>query len=75
MSNVKTYYYRVLLPHGKLSTGVLRLAVEKDQSARLRLERETDGTVVTLWRLPQWVSAGAEVLARLQHRLRPTALW
>ena len=45
MSNVKTYYYRVLLPHGKLSTGVLRLAVEKDQSARLRLERETDGTV------------------------------
>jgi type II secretory pathway component PulF len=75
MSNVKTYYYRVLLPHGKLSTGVLRLAVEKDQSARLRLERETDGTVVTLWRLPQWVSAGAEVLARLQHRrVRPEDL-
>lgn len=75
MATVKTYYYRVLLPHGRLSAGVLRLAVERDHSARLRLERETDGTVVTLWRLPQVVSNAVEALSRFRRwRVRPEDL-
>ncbi len=56
MATLNTYYYRVLLPHGALKSGLLRLAVERDLSARLRLESETEGTVVSLWRLPAWLA-------------------
>lgn len=65
MSILKTYYYRVLLPHGRVRHGMLRLAVELDYSARLRLEQETGGLVLTLWRLPAWVTSGTDLLRRV----------
>lgn len=55
-AGLRTYFYRVLLPHGKVQSGFLRLLVERDHSARLRLEQQTEGTVLTLKRLPQWMS-------------------
>ena len=65
MSVLKTYYYRVLMPHGQVRHGVLRLAVERDHSARLRLERETDGIVLTLWRIPALLSGSMDLLRQL----------
>jgi general secretion pathway protein F/type IV pilus assembly protein PilC len=71
MSTVHTYYYRVLLPHGVMQSGLLRLAVERDLSARLRLEAQTDGTVVTLLRLPGLVAGTLDVFAQMfRQRLR-----
>jgi len=67
MNNMRVYYYRVLMPHGALRHGVLRLVVERDHSARLRLERETEGTVLTLWRMPGWM---VELTAVLRHLTR-----
>lgn len=52
MSEVRTYYYRIIEPHGKMRTGFYELGVAQDTSARLRLEGEFGGTVVSLWRLP-----------------------
>lgn len=68
MANLNTYYYRVLLPHGALRVGLLRLAVERDLSARLRLENETDGTVVSLWRFPLWLAAVMDFVLRIFMR-------
>ncbi len=68
MANLNTYYYRVLLPHGALRVGLLRLAVERDLSARLRLENETDGTVVSLWRFPLWLAAVMDFVLRIFRR-------
>lgn len=65
MADLNTYYYRVLLPHGALRSGLLRLAVERDLSARLRLENETDGTVVSLWRFPLWLSTVIDFILRV----------
>lgn len=48
MANLNTYYYRVLLPHGAVRSGLLRMAVKRDLSARMRLETDTDGTVIGL---------------------------
>ncbi|GAB3359708.1 MULTISPECIES: type II secretion system F family protein [Giesbergeria] len=71
MATLNTYYYRVLLPHGALKSGLLRLAVERDLSARLRLEAETDGTVVHLWRLPAWLAGATDMVLRLfRHQVR-----
>lgn len=52
MSGVRTYYYRIIEPHGKMRTGFYELGVAQDASVRLRLEGEFGGTVVSLWRLP-----------------------
>lgn len=68
MANLNTYYYRVLLPHGVLRAGLLRLAVERDLSARLRLESETDGTVVSLWRFPSWLATVMDFVLRIFRR-------
>ena len=68
MSTLRTYYYRVLLPHGRLTSGWTRLAVELDHSVRLRLERETDGTVLTLLRMPAWLSGGLDLVQHLFKR-------
>lgn len=65
MSTLRTYYYRVLLPHGALKHGLLQLALERDHSARLRLEQDTEGTVLTLWRLPDGLAALAGLLRHL----------
>lgn len=71
MAAVHSYFYRVLLPHGAMQRGLLRLAVERELSARLRLEAQTDGTVITLWRLPNWLAFFVDWLAGLfRHRLR-----
>lgn len=61
MATLNTYYYRVLLPHGALKSGLLRLAVERELSVRLRLESETDGTVVSLWCLPSWLAGALDM--------------
>lgn len=62
MAILNTYYYRVLLPHGAVQSGLIRLAVQRDLSVRLRLEADTDGTVIGLWRFPVWLGALTDVL-------------
>ncbi len=68
MSKMRLYYYRVLMPHGALKQGLLQLVVERDHSARLRLERETEGTVLTLQRLPGWLGDVGAGLRKLTGR-------
>jgi type II secretory pathway component PulF len=68
MSNIRIYFYRVLLPHGAFRQGMLQMMVERDHSARLRLERETEGTVLTLWRLPGWMVAVSGVVRGMARR-------
>jgi general secretion pathway protein F/type IV pilus assembly protein PilC len=67
MASVHSYFYRVLLPHGAVRSGLMRLAVERDWSARLRLEAQTEGTVLTLWRLPDF---SASLLHGIQGLVR-----
>lgn len=68
MTTMRIYLYRVLLPHGARRQGMLQMLVERDHSARLRLERETEGTVLTLWRLPGWMVEIASMVRRLSRR-------
>ena len=65
MSSLNTYYYRVLLPHGAVKSGLIRLAVKRDLSVRMRLEKDTDGTVIHLWRFPDWLGMFSGLLMRL----------
>lgn len=51
---MKTYYYCVLDGYGKPHRGFVSLGVERDFSARLWLEKQYQGIVVSLWRLPRW---------------------
>lgn len=53
---MNAFYYRVLTLDGRRVAGVVRLAVERDFSARLWLERNHDGVVLSLYRLPSWLS-------------------
>lgn len=48
MATLNTYYYRVLPPQGRVRSGVLRMAVKRELSARMRIESDTDGTVLEL---------------------------
>lgn len=50
------YAYRLLLPNGRTRSGMLRLMVERDLSARVWLERHFDAVVLSLYRLPGWVA-------------------
>lgn len=59
------YYYEVLLPTGRSRVGVMSIAVEKDASARLWLEKLFDGIVVRLYRLPDGLSGAYRSLQRL----------
>lgn len=68
MTALRTYYYRVLMPHGGVKTGFYRLAVERDFSVQLRLEQELDATVISLWRLPRAMTATYETLRQLFQR-------
>ncbi len=71
MSAVRTYYYRVMLPHGGIRSGFYRLAVEQDFSARVRIEGEFDGVVVSLWRLPRpLASIGRRIAGFFRAELR-----
>jgi general secretion pathway protein F/type IV pilus assembly protein PilC len=53
---VNAFYYRVLTVDGRRLAGFVRLAVERDFSARLWLERNRNGVVLSLYRLPSWLS-------------------
>ena len=54
---MNTYAYRLLLPNGRTRSGMLRLMVERDLSARVWLERHFDAVVLSLYRLPDWVAS------------------
>ena len=66
--SLRTYFYRVLLPHGKIKMGFLRMLVERDHSVRLRLESQTDGTVLSLITLPAWFNALNDLRLKLFRR-------
>lgn len=68
MSEVRTYYYRIIDPHGKMRTGFYELGVAQDTSARLRLEGEFGGTVVSLLRLPAPVTGFYKAIKRVFAR-------
>lgn len=61
---MNTYFFRVLLPEGTVKRGIVRLAVDRDFSARLWLERQHDGVVLALHRLPGWLASLQEVVLR-----------
>lgn len=65
---MNTYYYRLLLPNGALRNGIAHLAVERDFSARLWLEKRHEAVVVALVRLPHWLAEGARAMRRLSSR-------
>lgn len=67
-TGLSTYFYRILLPHGKVESGFMRLLVERDHSVRLRLEQRSDGTVLNLIRLPEWINALNELRLRMFSR-------
>ncbi len=73
-ARMRAFYYRVLLPHGAVKRGFLRLLVERDHSVRLRLEQQTEGTVLTLVRLPVWLAWVAGVGRWLRAPVRPEDL-
>lgn len=64
MANMNTYYYRVLQPEGTVTSGIIRLAIDRDFSARLWLERQHDGPVLMLYRLPSWLATAQSILLR-----------
>lgn len=53
---MNAFYYRLLTNDGHRKSGFVRLAVERDFSARLWLERNRNGIVLSLHRLPRWVA-------------------
>lgn len=67
-SSLNTYYYRVLLPHGSVRSGLLRLAVKREVSVRMRIESDTDGTVLSLFRFPSWLAFFSEILMHVFRR-------
>ena len=67
-NQLRTYYYCIMLPHGALRRGLLRMTAERDLSARLRLEQDTEGTVLTLWRLPNLLSLLVDLLRNVFGR-------
>lgn len=74
-TGLRTFFYRVLLPHGQVKAGFVRMLVEREHSVRLRLEQQTDGTVLTLLALPGWVTFINGVRLRLfRHHVRPNDL-
>lgn len=74
-NGLRTFFYRVLLPHGKVRTGFVRMLVEREHSVRLRLEQETDGTVLSLVAMPRWITLLNDVRLRLFRRnVRPSDL-
>lgn len=75
MASLQTFYYRLLLPNGRLRSGVTTMAVERDFSVRLRLEREFAATVLNVVRLPQWLGGVWLFLRRLfSSHMRPEEL-
>lgn len=52
---MSAFAYRLLLPNGRTRSGLLRLVVERDISAKLWLERHFDAVVLGIYRLPSWL--------------------
>jgi general secretion pathway protein F/type IV pilus assembly protein PilC len=72
---MRTFYYRLLMPDGRVRSGVMRLAVERDFSARLWLEKQHQAVVLLLLRLPNWLAEMGMVLTGfMRRRLRPEEL-
>lgn len=62
------YFYRVLLPHGKVDSGFMKAVVEREHSIRLRLETRTSGTVISLKRLPSWLLFAFELPQKILRK-------
>ena len=72
---MNVYYYRLLLSSGKVKSGVTQLAVERDASARMWLEKNFDAVVLSLHRLPGWLAEGQRIMTRLfKPTIRPIEL-
>ncbi len=54
---MKAFYYRLMSQGGRVRSGVLQLAVEREFSARLWLEKNHDGVVLNLIYIPGWLAA------------------
>lgn len=69
------YYYQVLTPSGRAKRGLAAISVELDASARLWLEKNHDGIVLRLYRLPPWASDLLQGLRRLfRGAIKPAEL-
>lgn len=66
---MNVYYYRLLLSSGRVRSGVAQLAVERDSSARMWLEKNFDAVVLSLYRLPGWL---AETQRSISHLVKPS---
>jgi general secretion pathway protein F/type IV pilus assembly protein PilC len=66
-----TYTYRLLLANGRTRSGMLRLVVERDLSAKLWLERHFDAVVLQLYRLPGWCSTVIDAASGATRRALP----
>ncbi len=64
---MRFYYYRLLLPNRQVKSGFMRLAVERDFSARLWLERRFGAVVLNLHILPGWFAALQGLLSALSN--------
>jgi general secretion pathway protein F/type IV pilus assembly protein PilC len=72
---MNVYYYRLLLPNGRVKSGIAQLSVEHDSSARLWLEKTFEATVVHLQKLPGWLAETQRSLAHLfSPNIRPPEL-
>lgn len=69
---MNTYAYRLLLPSGRIKSGLMRLVAEHDHSAKLWLERHYDAVVLGLYRLPGWSSGLLTVFGGLKQRGLPS---
>lgn len=70
---MNTYAYRILLANGRVRSGVLRLMVERDLSAKLWLEKHFNATVLKLYRLPGWSTSVASAMTSVTRRRLPAA--
>ena len=61
---MNAYYYRLVKVGGSRRTGIVHLAMERDFSARLWLEKHYDAPVVSLRRLPGWLGQGLRHVSR-----------
>ncbi|MDC7805926.1 type II secretion system F family protein [Luteimonas sp BLCC-B24] len=66
---MNVYYYRLLMSSGRVRSGVAQLAVERDSSARMWLEKNFDAVVLSLYRLPGWL---AETQRSISHLVKPS---
>lgn len=72
---MKAFYYRLQSPAGRVRSGVLQLAVEREFSARVWLEKNHDGVVLSLVHIPRWLAMLLNALGGLfARRIDPVEL-